>query len=130
MTVTFIDSSAIVKLIIREEETRALKRWLAHRDLISSSIARTEVPRAVWRTGVKANEPSVRDVLDRIQLLAADEACLDEAAALAPASLGSLDAIHLASALMLGVDVDAFVTYDRSLARAARVAGLMVEAPT
>ena len=129
MTVTFIDSSAIVKLIIREEETRALKRWLADRDLISSSVARADVPRAVRRIGVTAKEPSVDEVLDRIQLIAIDDVCLDEAAALEPASLRSLDAIHLATALVVGGDVDAFVTYDRTLARAARVAGLRVEAP-
>jgi len=46
-----------------------------------------------------------------------------------PAGLRSLDAIHLASALTLGDELDAFVTYDARQADAARAAGLTVESP-
>jgi uncharacterized protein len=51
------------------------------------------------------------------------------AGTLDPVALRSLDAIHLASALALGPHVQAFVTYDRTLGRAARAAGMKVLTP-
>jgi predicted nucleic acid-binding protein len=54
---------------------------------------------------------------------------LSSAASVEPPELGTLDAIHLATALPLAAELDAFVTYDRQLARAARGAGLRVESP-
>jgi hypothetical protein len=51
------------------------------------------------------------------------------ARAVAPASVRSLDAVHLATALQIRGEVDAFVTYDKRLADAAATAGLHVEAP-
>lgn len=53
----------------------------------------------------------------------------EAAAAVDPATLRSLDAIHLATALSLGAELDAFVTYDARLADAARAAGITVVAP-
>jgi len=44
-------------------------------------------------------------------------------------SLRSLDAIHLATARVLGPDLDAIVTYDDRLAMASRDAGMIVESP-
>jgi predicted nucleic acid-binding protein len=44
----YLDSSAIVKLVVRERESTALRRFLrSYRDRISCSLAGTEVPRAV-----------------------------------------------------------------------------------
>lgn len=51
------------------------------------------------------------------------------ARAVAPASVSTLDAIHLATALQTRGELDAFVTYDKRLADAAAAAGLHVEAP-
>lgn len=51
------------------------------------------------------------------------------AAALEPGTLRTLDAIHLATALALGEELDAVVTYDRRMTEAAKATGLAVAAP-
>ena len=51
------------------------------------------------------------------------------AASLQPVVLRTLDAIHVASALALGSELDAFVTYDDRMAEAARAIGLPVVRP-
>lgn len=128
MKTTFIESSALVKLVIAEVESRALKRWLRGRSFASSALSLVEVSRAVLRSQLRVH-PTVEQVFRGVQLVMLDEAVLREARAVAPLALGTLDAIHLASALRLGATVDAFVTYDRQLARAAAAAGLHVESP-
>lgn len=62
-------------------------------------------------------------------LVPLDDKVLLAAAALEPATLRSLDAIHLATALSLGGDLGAMYVYDARLAAAARAAGIRVEAP-
>lgn len=58
-----------------------------------------------------------------------DETIASAAARVEPPSLRSLDAIQLASALAIGEELEAVVTYDRRMADAARAAGLAVMAP-
>ena len=58
-----------------------------------------------------------------------DDGILRGAGALAPASLRSLDAIHLATAISLGEDLTAVVAYDDRLIAAARRNGLSVRSP-
>jgi predicted nucleic acid-binding protein len=67
--------------------------------------------------------------LEGVELLAIDEEVLSRASVLGPPVMRSLDAIHLASALTLGRELDAVVTYDRRLASAAEQVGLRVESP-
>lgn len=62
-------------------------------------------------------------------MLAIDEDVIERASALEPVTLRSLDAIHLASALTFGAELEAMVTYDASLAEASRAAGIRVRAP-
>jgi predicted nucleic acid-binding protein len=68
-------------------------------------------------------------VLETVVLQDLEPAIIERAARLEPSSLRTLDAIHLASALGMGVDLEAFVTYDARLAAAARGAGLTVVSP-
>lgn len=68
-------------------------------------------------------------VLEGIDLLPIDEHTVASAGRLRPPSLRSLDAIHLATALSIREDLDAFVTYDRRLGEAVTTAGLSVAAP-
>jgi hypothetical protein len=125
---TYVDSSALVKLAVREPESAALRRYLARRrPLVSSALARTEVVRALLPLGPDAIRRG-RDVLARLDLLRINDRLLD-AAGLAPADLRSLDAIHLASAEQFGSDLRAFVTYDERLATAARDRGFRVIRP-
>ena len=126
---TYVDSSALVKLAVREAESAALRRYLGRRrPLVSSALARTEVVRALVPLGSEAVRRG-REVLARVELLRVNDRVLDAAGLLAPADLRSLDAIHLASAEQLGGDLRGFVTYDERLASAAAGRGLRVVQP-
>jgi predicted nucleic acid-binding protein len=125
----YLDSSALVKLVVTEPESAALRRYLRRRPLrVSSALARVEVPRAVRAHG-RAAVARARAVLARLRLLRLDDALLDEAAELDGGVLRSLDAIHLASAATLGTELDAVLTYDRRMTEAARAMGIAVSAP-
>lgn len=125
----YLDASAIVKLIVREQESVALQAWLDEtRDgVVSCALVRTEVVRAAAPAGPEAIRRA-RRLLDRIDLIVVDDELLDLAGDLTE-PLRSLDAIHVAAALEIGGDLDAFVTYDRHMTRAAEALGLPVAAP-
>ncbi len=126
---TYLDSSAIVKLAVREPESDALRRYLRRRrPLVSSALARTEVIRALLPGGDEALAAG-RRVLTRIDLLRINKAVLDSAGTLVPVTVRSLDAIHLATAAQLGSDLGVLVTYDDRMAQAAGEAGHRVIAP-
>jgi predicted nucleic acid-binding protein len=126
---TYVDSSALVKLAAREPESAALRRYLARRrPLVSSALARTEVMRALLPLGSEAARRG-REVLARVELLRVNDRILDAAGDMVPSDLRSLDAIHLASAELLGSDLRGFVTYDERLANAAAGRGLRVVRP-
>lgn len=126
---TYVDSSAIVKLAVQEPESAALRRFLARRQpLVSTALARTEVARALLPSGPEAVARG-EAVLRRIQLLRINDRVLSAAGHLLPLELRSLDAIHLASADELGASVRQIVTYDERMADAARTIGWTVVAP-
>lgn len=127
----YVDSSALVKLAVREAESQALKAYLRRRrPLICSALARTEVMRALLPLGSPALERG-QSVLSRIELVRVGKRVLDEAGALNPAELRSLDAIHLATAaLATGTGVVHVVTYDERMAEAARERGWRVVSPS
>jgi uncharacterized protein len=126
---TYVDSSALVKLAVHEPESSALRRYLARRRLVvSSALARTEVARALLPSGADAVRRG-QAVLARVELLRISDRILTAAGAMAPPDLRSLDAIHLASAELLGSDLGGFVTYDRKLSSAATARGLRVVQP-
>lgn len=128
-SVAYLDASALFKLIVEEEESEALRRALREWPRRASSrIAVVEVVRAVRRRTQTA-EPFARRVLAHVALLKVDDRVLMTAALLDPGPLRALDAIHLASALRLGVDLDAFVTYDARQLEAAAVRGLPTASP-
>jgi len=128
----YLDSSALVKLVQRETESDALRRFLRrHRadQPVTSALARVEVVRAIL-TGGPAAIAHARRQLSRIDQILLGTEVLDRAATLAPhIQLRSLDAIHLAAAQVVGTDLRALVTYDHRMADAAQALGLTVEAP-
>lgn len=127
---TYVDSSAIVKLVVAEPESGALRSYLIRRQpLVSSALARTEVARALMPSGPAAVARG-RDVLRRVELLRIGDRVLNEAGRMQPAELRSLDAIHLASAGQLGPSLTQIVTYDERMAEAARAAGWSVASPS
>ena len=128
-SVTYLDSSALVKLVLRERETGAFRRFLHGRKVLSSSaVARLEVTRAARHRG-HVELRRARLVLARISSLRIDDELIESAAHLEPLSLRTLDAIHLATALAIGDDLDALVTYDHRMSAAAEHLGVPVVAP-
>ncbi len=125
----YLDSSALVKLVVAEPESAALRRYLRRRPVrISCALARVEVVRAVRAHGREA-VARARRVLTRTRLLRLDDALLATAATLDSAVLRSLDAIHLAAGQTLGDSLEAVVTYDTRMTAAAVSAGMPVAAP-
>lgn len=129
----YLDSSALVKLVKREAESGPLQRFLRRHRVdgrVTSALARVEVVRAVSGGGPAAIAHARRQ-LSRVDHINLDRDLLDDAATLSPGSrlLRSLDAIHLASARVIGSDLRAVVTYDQRMGDAAVALGLTVEAP-
>jgi uncharacterized protein len=126
----YLDSAAIVKLVHAESESQALRHWLDERaevGWVSSVLAEIEAFRALARHVPEAVSRLPR-VLDLIDLLELDAGARILAQTVRPATVRSLDAIHLATALRVQ-PLTSFVTYDKRLADAARIAGLTVDAP-
>jgi len=126
----YVDTSALVKLVVAEAETAALRGWLVEpgRGLVACDLARTELMRAV-RRAVPERVLLAREVLDGVTLLQVTPAVFENAGRLDPIGLRSLDTIHLAAALDLGDDLDGLITYDDRLADAAMGNGVAVVAP-
>ena len=125
----YLDSSAIVKLAVREPESLALRRYLRRSSpLVSSALARTEVIRALLQAGDEAVARG-HAVLQRIDLVRVNDRILNSAGVLPPPQRRSLDAIHLATAQELGTDLKALVTYDDRMVVVARQLGYRVVQP-
>lgn len=124
----YLDSSALVKLVAAEKESDDLEAFVRGREIVSSEIARTEVVRAVARRHVALAE-AAEDLLADISLVVVDTVATMAAAWVRPWTVRSLDALHLAGAIQLNANLDAFVTYDRRMVEAGRMAGLPVASP-
>lgn len=126
---TYLDSSAIVKLVIAEPESAALRRYLrGRRTLVSSALARAEVGRALLPLGDAAVRRG-HEVLARLELVRVSDRILTVAGSLLPAGLRTLDAVHLATARELGGDLARIVTYDERMRAAATAIGCRLAAP-
>ncbi|MGH2973479.1 MAG: PIN domain-containing protein [Solirubrobacterales bacterium] len=125
----YVDASALVKLVVEEAESAALRPFLDGFDVLATSrVAVVEVGRAAWRHSAIATDRAA-EVLDVVVLVELDATLAGGSAGVAPDSLRTLDAIHLASAQALAEDLQVFVTYDLRLAAAARALGLGVATP-
>lgn len=130
MSALYLDSSAFVKLIIEEAGSAAVRAFLAGSGArrVSSALLRTESLRAVRHLGPDALA-TVREGLRRVDLIGIDDRMLDAAGTLEPLVLRTLDAIHLATAMAVGDDLDAIVTYHDRMLEAARLIGLPTATP-
>lgn len=127
---TYFDSSALVKIVVDEEHSGALRRYLDPEvQLFSSALCRTELRRATaGRPDAAAAQ--VDALLARMELMPLTHEVLDAAGRLRVAQvpfLRSLDALHLASALRLP-DVR-LVTYDQRMADAAQALAMVTVSP-
>lgn len=130
MSALYLDSSAFVKVVVEEPGSAAVRAFLSARPArrVSSALLRAEALRAVRAQGADARA-AVREALRRVDLILIDDRILDTAGLLDAGILRTLDAIHLASALALGDDLDAIVTYDGRMVDAARSLGLPTASP-
>ena len=130
MRAVYLDSSAFVKLIVEETESAALRTFLAGSKgrRVSSALIRTESLRAVRQLGPEALA-TVREGLRRLDVIGIDDRILDAAGILEAQVLRSLDAIHMATALAVGDDLEVIVTYDERMVKAARLMGLATATP-
>jgi predicted nucleic acid-binding protein len=126
----YLDTSAMVELVVREAETAALLAWLTDTssELVACDLSRTELIRAVRRV-VPEYMLQARAVLDSVTLTQVTTEIFEEAGRLEPSLLRSHDAVHIAAALDLGDDLEGLVTYDERLAAAAAASGIAVVAP-
>ena len=133
--VVYIDTSALVKLVVREAESDALERALPDLgELATSAITSIELAREVARaradgTAEVADDYAILALLAALAEVPLDVEVRSAAASLTPIELRTLDAIHLASALTLADDLTAVLAYDKRLQNAARSRGITVLAP-
>ena len=126
----YLDTSAFVKLVAREESSTELSDWVTTSlpELVASDLLRIEALRAARRLGPEYLV-AAREALRHVTLIALSTGMCEVAADLDPSILRSLDAAHLATALSVGDELEGIVTYDQRLATAARALGLAVLHP-
>jgi uncharacterized protein len=127
----YVDTSALVKLVVVEAESAALRRHFEdfpNDTQFTVALARTELMRALVRQGSIEIIENARLALTKLDLVPLTNRLLDAAATMAPRELRTLDAIHLAAALT-APDLRAMVTYDSRQVEAAANAGIAVVAP-
>ncbi|MFD4422120.1 type II toxin-antitoxin system VapC family toxin [Agromyces sp. NPDC058484] len=127
----YLDTSALVKLVLAEPESASLREWLlqGEREPVTSDLARTELLRAVRRTAPE-RAVAAHEVLETMIVLTLATETFESAGRLEPATLRALDALHLAAALELGDDLEGLVVYDERLAEAANAYGIRTLSPT
>lgn len=131
MTLYYVDTSAALKLLVAETHSKAFAAFYDEAPSatwVSSALLRIEVMRAVTRV-FPALLPDARDLLLAFDFVSIDDDIVDAAMNEPDRMLRSLDAIHLATARVLGPDLTALVTYDDRLADAAVDAGFEVASP-
>lgn len=131
MSLYYADTSAVIKLLVEETDSKAFAAFYdAHSDAewVSSDLLRIELTRAVARA-MPALLPDARELLLAFSCIAIDDDIVEGAMNEPDRGLRSPDAIHLATARILAPELDALVTYDDRLLRAATDAGLVIVSP-
>lgn len=131
----YVDSSVLLRIVLGEPDR--LRIWPTITNAVSSELIRLECLRTIDRARVRLGLEDARiakyraDVLEAVDaftLVALDSIVLERASEPFPTALGSLDAIHLASALLARDNLGdlAFATHDDELAMAALATGFQV----
>ena len=131
----YVDSSVLLRVVLGEP--RALREWRRIRRPLASELIRLECRRTIDRARIRVRLSDdavgeqrglVMDVLDTFDIVPLDSVVLERAAEPFPTLLGSLDAIHLATALLARAQVENlhFATHDGALGTAARAVGFTV----
>ena len=130
----YMDTSALTKLLIAEPETPELRNWLTSQidqgdSAATSALGRVELMRTVARYGDISQADRARYLLDGLDILPLTEPMMSLAESIGPATLRSLDAIHLAAAAYFDQELTAFVTYDHRFLNGCRDIGLTTASP-
>lgn len=134
--IAYVDSSVLLRVAFRQ--ANALAQWAHVERGVSSALILTESLRTLDRARLRANLPdlevarrrsTILALVDSLELVEIDSVVLDRAAQPMPTELGTLDAIHLASALLwknaTGIEL-VMATHDAALGLAAKAHGLKV----
>lgn len=131
MSLYYADTSAVIKLLVEESHSQAFAAFYdghADAEWVSSALLRIELTRVVTRA-MPALLPDARDLLTAFSYIAIDNDVVEGAINEPDRGLRSLDAIHLATARILGGDLSSLVSYDERLLKGAADAGLGTESP-
>lgn len=125
----YLDASALVTLISRRAYARELREFLATKPampMATSTVGFIEAARALDQIG---DYPAImQDLLGEFtEILVTDE--VRDAAARLPAGVRTLDAVHIASAQIIGDALEVLITYDKRMLEIARSVGIPAEAP-
>jgi predicted nucleic acid-binding protein len=134
--IAYVDSSVLLRVALGQPN--ALPEWQQIERGVSSALVTTESLRTLGRLRLRVNlsdieiarrRATILALIDSLELVEIDTTVLDRAAQPMPTELGTLDAIHLASALLwkdASVADPVMVTHDKALALAAQAHGLKV----
>ncbi len=134
--ILYVDTSALLKLLVREAESTAIERELVRwPSLATSIVTEVELPRAVARA--RQDRPDavidgsliLQGVVSSAAIIELTEDIVIAARSVAPVHVGALDAIHIASALSLDKNLAGVATYDGRMADAVTRVGVNVIAP-
>jgi uncharacterized protein len=131
----YVDSSVLLRIVLGEPEP--LASWGRITQALSNELIRLECLRTIDRArvqnrladvAVSRHRADVLEAIDGISLIPLTTPVLERAAEPFPTLLGSLDAIHLATALLVRDQYEdlMFATHDQQLAVAARAMGFAV----
>jgi predicted nucleic acid-binding protein len=134
--IAYVDSSVLLRLALGQPN--ALPQWRQIDRGVSSALILTESLRTLDRLRIRAGltdteiagrRATILNLINSLELVEIDSSVLDRAAQPMPTELGTLDAIHLASALLwrdaMGI-VPVVATHDAALGLAAQAHGLIV----
>ncbi len=134
--ITYVDASVLLRIALRQPD--ALREWSQVEQGVASALIATESLRTLDRLRLRATLPAaevarrrakILELITSLELVEIDGVVLDRAAQPMPTELGTLDAIHLATALLwreqFRVDLT-MATHDRALGLAARAHGMRV----
>lgn len=134
--IAYVDASVLLRVVLRQPN--ALPQWAQIDRGVSSALVATESLRTLDRLRLRAQlsdaevalrRRAVLEVIASLEIIEIDTLVLDRAAQPMPTELGTLDAIHLASALLwretTGEDLT-MATHDRALALGAEAHGMRV----
>lgn len=134
--IAYVDASVLLRVVLGQQN--ALPEWRQIDRGVSSALVTTESLRTLDRVRLRVGltdleiarrRSTILALIDSLELIGIDSIVLDRAAQPMPTELGTLDAIHLASALLwkeaTGLDA-VMATHDRALGLAAQAHGLKV----